>query len=137
MDRARYGAFIVLSLAFIAITFFHSNAFRSKPAPRIDSRLQIAPQSPSSEISPSRPSALPGFPIDLNSATKEALMLLPGIGPKTAEKIIEKRIEMGGFRSVDELTEVKSIGKVRLGKIRKYAVVRPLSQIPDNAAPKR
>lgn len=73
----------------------------------------------------------------MNSATKDALMLLPGVGPRTAERIIEKRLEIGGFRSIDELTEVKSIGKVRLGKIRKYAAVRPLSQAPNNAASMR
>lgn len=61
----------------------------------------------------------------MNKASKEELMLLPTIGPRTAERIIEKRLETGGFSSVDELTAVRSIGKVRLEKVRKYAIVSP------------
>lgn len=45
-------------------------------------------------------------------------MMLPGIGEKTAIRIIEKRTELNGFRSVDDLTEVKWIGKVKLERIR-------------------
>ncbi len=87
-------------------------------------------QDPSVKTSSAPSSTLPGFPIDLNKASKEELMLLPTIGPRTAERIIEKRLETGGFSSVDELTAVRSIGKVRLEKIRKYAVVRPVVSSP-------
>ncbi|MEZ4465289.1 MAG: helix-hairpin-helix domain-containing protein [bacterium] len=52
---------------------------------------------------------LPG-PIDLNAATAEQLAAVPGIGPKTAEAIVALRGTKGGFKSVDELTEVKGIG---------------------------
>lgn len=63
-------------------------------------------------------SSLPVFPIDLNKASVHELTLLPGIGEKTARRIVEKRAELKGFRSVEELTEVKWIGKAKLDKIR-------------------
>lgn len=62
--------------------------------------------------------------IDLNSATKEDLMTLPGIGTKTAGRIIEKREELGGFKSVDDLTEVERIGKVKLERLRGLVTVK-------------
>jgi competence protein ComEA len=64
------------------------------------------------------------LPIDINSATKEELMTLPGIGPVTADRIIEKRLELGGFGSVEELTEVKWIGKVKLERLRGLVTVK-------------
>jgi competence protein ComEA len=48
--------------------------------------------------------------IDLNTATKEQLDTLPGIGPKKAEAIIQYRAAKGTFKSVEELKEVSGIG---------------------------
>ena len=128
MDRARYGAFIALSIVFLAITFLHTSVFRGKPPGHAINNGNIHLNTGLPVPHPSiqtPPFALPGFPIDLNKASKEELMLLPGVGPRTAERIMEKRLELGGFRSIDELTSVRSIGKVRLEKVRKYAVVSP------------
>lgn len=59
-------------------------------------------------------------PIGLGSATAEQLETLPGVGPVLAQHIIDYRTEHGGFRSVDELREVKGIGD------RRFADLRPL-----------
>lgn len=61
--------------------------------------------------------------LNLNSVKLEELILLPGIGKKTAEKIIEFRIKRGKFNSLDELLEVKGIGKAKLQHIRKYLFI--------------
>ena len=57
--------------------------------------------------------AAPGQPVSLNSATVEQLDELDGIGPATAEKILEYRQEHGGFGSVDDLKQVSGIGPKR------------------------
>lgn len=62
--------------------------------------------------------------IDLNKATKEELMSVPGIGPSTADNIINYREEAGRFNSVDDLLNVDRIGDKTLEKIRSYFIVR-------------
>ena len=56
--------------------------------------------------------------VSINTGTKEELMTLPGIGPATAEKIIQYREENGLFRETDELMQVRGIGEKKLAKIR-------------------
>lgn len=52
-----------------------------------------------------------GESININTADKEELMSINGIGEKRAEAIITHRDQNGPFRSVDELAEVKGVGK--------------------------
>ena len=56
--------------------------------------------------------------VSINTATKEDLMTLSGIGENKAEDIIKYREEHGGFKSVDELMEVEGIGDSLFDKIK-------------------
>lgn len=56
--------------------------------------------------------------VDLNTATKEQLDGLPGVGEVTADRILQWRTEHGRFDSVDQLREVGGIGDSRLTKLR-------------------
>lgn len=58
--------------------------------------------------------------IDLNTATPEMLVELPGIGESTAAKIIEYRNRAGKFRSTNELMNIKGIGKKKFESIKDY-----------------
>ena len=56
--------------------------------------------------------------ININQATKEQLTELSGIGPATAERIVDYRSKNGKFQSTEELLNVKGIGEKTLGKIK-------------------
>jgi competence protein ComEA len=67
---------------------------------------------------------LPGSKsININTAGIEDLVMLPGIGEKTAQKIIDLRKTKGGFSKLEELYEVKGIGKTRFNKIEKFLYI--------------
>jgi competence ComEA-like helix-hairpin-helix protein len=65
----------------------------------------------------------PLHPINLNTATADQLEEVPGIGPATAQKILDTRKSYGAFKSVDDLLSIKGIGQKRLDKMRKYLTV--------------
>jgi competence protein ComEA len=71
------------------------------------------------------PSATSGTPIlvNLNTATMEQLDTLPGIGPVTAQSILDWRAEHTAFSSVDELLEVDGIGDATLADLRDLVTV--------------
>ena len=58
--------------------------------------------------------------VNLNTATPDELEALPGIGAKRAQAIIEARKSRGGFKSVDELVDVRGIGPAQLEKLRPH-----------------
>jgi competence protein ComEA len=58
-----------------------------------------------------------GGPVHLNSATLEQLDALPGVGPVTAQKILDYREKHGAFSSVRELDAVPGIGPARLEQL--------------------
>ncbi|MDT7581807.1 MAG: competence protein ComEA [Pseudonocardiales bacterium] len=62
-------------------------------------------------------------PLDLNAATLEQLDGLPGVGPVTAQRIVEWRTRNGRFASVDQLREVEGIGERRFGQLRELVRV--------------
>jgi competence protein ComEA len=57
-------------------------------------------------------------PLDLNSATLEQLENLPGIGPVTAQKILDYRQQHGAFHSVAELQGVPGIGPAHMAQLK-------------------
>jgi competence protein ComEA len=95
-------------------------------APVADGEQIVVPQhgqgggqaTASGSSSPSATSA----PVQLSTATLEQLDSLPGVGPVTAQKILDYRQKHGAFRSVDELDAVPGIGTKRLDQLRDLVV---------------
>jgi competence protein ComEA len=61
--------------------------------------------------------------VNLNTADQTTLETLPGVGPVTAQAILDWRADNGAFTSVDELLEVDGIGEVTLGELRDLVTV--------------
>jgi competence protein ComEA len=70
----------------------------------------------------------PLHPVNLNTATSAELQQVPGIGPATAEKILQARKSYGSFKSVNDLQAIRGIGPKKLEKMRKYLMVGPPPQ---------
>ena len=72
-----------------------------------------------------------GALVDINTADQKALESLPGVGPATAKAIIQGR----PYKSVDDLANVKGLGKSKMEKIKPLATVggQPAAQAPAAA----
>ncbi len=63
------------------------------------------------------------FVVDLNHATHAELNLLPGVGPKLADEILNLRASQGRFSSVEQISTIRGIKGARFSAIKKYIVV--------------
>lgn len=84
----------------------------------------VVPQVPAGP-SPATPGAAPPqvSQVDLNTASAEDLVRLPGIGPVAAQRIIEHRLEFGHFVSLDDLRKVKGFGAERVAALAEHVSV--------------
>jgi competence protein ComEA len=71
-----------------------------------------------SEAAPGPATVGAGPKVSLSTATAEQLDALPGVGPATAQKILDYRAEYGPFGSVDDLDAVPGIGPTRIDELR-------------------
>ena len=65
----------------------------------------------------------PGALVNINTATQTELETLPGIGPVTAQAILQWRTDNGAFSAVDELMEVSGIGEATLADLAPFVTV--------------
>ncbi len=64
-----------------------------------------------------------GLPVDINRASREDLMLIPGIGARTAGRIISLRESTGGIVRLEELQRVQGIKEKKFARLKKYFCV--------------
>ena len=101
---------IILAAAFaLSAVLISSPVFAAAPQ-STQSAAATAPQKPA---------------INLNTATLDQLETLPGIGRKTAERILEHRTKIGSFKRIEELMNVKGIGEKSFLKLKPLIVATP------------
>ena len=90
---------------------------------RTDPQQSDTTQSPHMQTDGSDAGASTHGLINLNTATAEELQSIKGIGPVTAQRIIDHRTAIGGYTSVDQLLDVKGIGSKTLETMRGQVTV--------------
>jgi competence ComEA-like helix-hairpin-helix protein len=107
---------IVAALAVVALA-------SARGAPPVDGRLHRAPALPTSSAGVR--ALREGELLDLNRAAAGDLVLLPGVGPKLAERIVAERSRRGGFTRAEQLLEVKGIGQATLKRLAPFIRIEP------------
>lgn len=87
--------------------------------PKKGEAVASAPAGTTSTTSTSSTPA-PGQIVSLSSADEPTLETIPGVGPVTAQKIIDYRTSNGGFDSIEQLLDIDGIGPITLENIRPY-----------------
>ena len=81
------------------------------------------PKADESQQNPGQTQSASGGVINLNTATLDQLDTLPGIGPAIAKRILEHRDSIGGFTTIDQITQVSGIGESTFAKIKEQITV--------------
>jgi competence protein ComEA len=77
----------------------------------------------------------PAHPLDLNLANVKELEQVPGIGPKTAQAIVDFRYKSGRLQRAEDLLAIKGISQCKLDKMRPYLKVTPAPPPPPHKPP--
>lgn len=129
---AKWAAVVILGgacLSAMAWTFVRDNRPWRLPtaplAPPPAAAISAEPPRTPTSLSPtSTPAAADiAIKININTATRVELELLPGIGPSLASRIIDERDRAGRFKSIDDLDRVRGIGPKTIQRLRDRVVI--------------
>lgn len=114
---------VVITLS-LGVSLFTGDVFAAAEKKELTAPVEkaAAPQKAVADEQKTAVKATKGIPkdVNINTADKETLVLLPGVGPVMAEAILAYRKDNGNFKSVDELTKVKGIGDKTLEKLKPF-----------------
>ncbi|MCX5894778.1 MAG: ComEA family DNA-binding protein [Proteobacteria bacterium] len=109
----KISIWLVFSFAFMLIALPVFAAEQAQP--------QLA--APAKDAKPAKRVPVLEGQININTATADQFKMLPGIGKKIADAIIEFRAKNGNFKTVDDLAKIKGIGEKKLTTIKNYLIL--------------
>lgn len=109
----KISIWLVFSFAFMLITLSVLAAEQAQPQPA----------APAKDVQPAKRVPVLEGQININTATADQFKMLPGIGKKIADTIIEFRAKNGNFKTVDDLAKIKGIGEKKLTTIKNYLIL--------------
>jgi competence protein ComEA len=123
VQRAAIGVAAVAMAAVAGVTWLGSGPALAAPA------TVAAAATPAPDGEAERPAARHGGKtisgkVNINTATEDQLVLLPGVGPAKAERIVTWRTKHGAFKRVADLRHVKGFGYKTLKKLEPYLDVK-------------
>lgn len=105
-----FSVLTVFGSAIVFLTIGYTAAFFHGPTYTMTTQIEYV--KPSDPIEPEQETSVSDFEkIDLNTATEEQLMTIPGIGKTYARRIIEYREDIGAFIQLEQLKEVERVGE--------------------------
>lgn len=117
MKKQLSSVLLLMTAVFLALLvgfFLGRNARRPEVSVTVTRSTQAAATAPPSTPGPTED---PVFPIDINTADRYQLAMLPGIGEVLADRILAYRDAHGSFPCVEELLNVEGIGTKKLEEI--------------------
>lgn len=119
--RPRWAALLTTLVAACAIWFLQPH--RALAAPRPAPAPVATPDDDAGETAPRDKKSVTGK-LNLNTASADQLMMLPGIGPTRAEQIVAFRAKHGPFKRIADLRKVKGFGYKTFKKLERFLDVK-------------
>lgn len=127
MKKQRLSVLLLVTIAFVGFTvgfLYGRNQEKHFLHVSVPAALQTQPPETTSFTEPPAETVpVIAFPININTADKDAFMALPGIGEVLALRILTYRDAHGNFESVEELMNVEGIGEKRMEEILDFITI--------------
>lgn len=121
MKKQRFSILLLVTLLFAAFTvglYCGRSSGKTQVSVTVSRNMQtLPPETTAPETIPEETVSAITYPININTADKDTLTALPGIGDVLAQRILDYREEHGSFTHVEELLNVEGIGERKMETI--------------------